>query len=125
MSQKQTLLAASIFGFLAVSIGAFGAHALKELLTINGRLETFELAVKYQFYHTLALLGCGLLMEKFPVLWLRISSILFTSGVILFCGSLYLLSLYNLTSIALVTPFGGLLFLGGWGTFFMAMVKGK
>ncbi len=64
--QKIILLTATVLGGLSVGIGAFGAHALRATLEASGRLDTFETAVKYQFYHTLALLAIGILMYHIP-----------------------------------------------------------
>ena len=66
MNQRTILITASLIGFLSVTLGAFGAHGLESLLTANGRTETFELAVRYQFYHGLAMLAVGILIEKYP-----------------------------------------------------------
>jgi len=114
MNQKITLLAGAILGALGVALGAFGAHALKNVLTQNGRLETYELAVRYQFYHALALLLVGILMEKFTQPGMQWSSSLILSGVFLFSGSLYLFALTNSKGFAMVTPIGGLFLLSGW-----------
>ncbi len=114
MSQRIVLIISSVFGLLAVGLGAFGAHALKGVLTANGRLETYELATRYQFYHTLALLVVGLLMEKFPAL--GISALLFMIGMIIFSGSLYILSLTNQTWWGAITPIGGIFLLLGWAS---------
>jgi len=112
MNQRTTLVLASLFGTLAVAFGAFGAHALKDMLTTTGRSETFDLAVRYNFYHTLALLATGILMEKFPKL--KTSSWLFSGGIIIFSGSLYTLALTNQKWWGAVTPFGGVLLIAGW-----------
>jgi uncharacterized membrane protein YgdD (TMEM256/DUF423 family) len=114
MNQKITLLAGAILGMLGVGLGAFGAHALKNLLTQNGRVETFELAVRYQFYHTLAILIVGILMDKFSGSAIQWTPLLMLLGVILFSGSLYAYSLTNIKGFAMVTPIGGLFLLGGW-----------
>lgn len=114
MNQKLTLLAGVILGLLGVGLGAFGAHALKNLLTQNGRLETFELAVRYQFYHCLAILLVGVLMDKFTGNSIQWASLLMLLGVVLFSGSLYAYSLTNIKTFAMVTPIGGLFLLGGW-----------
>src|SRR5579872_2118562 len=116
MNQKQTLLTGSLLGLLGVALGAFGAHALKDLLVQNGRLETYELAVRYQFYHALALLIIGLLMEKFGSAVFRWASLLLFVGVIVFSGSLYLFALTNIKVFAMVTPLGGVMMLLGWGS---------
>jgi len=125
MNQQNTLLTAAIFGCLSVALGAFGAHALKATLTASGRLDTFELAVKYQFYHTLALLAFGLLMDKIPGAALTTASALLTTGVILFSGSLYGLALTSLRGVAFVTPVGGLFLLGGWAVAAYAIATKK
>lgn len=121
MKQRSILLAAAILGFLSVAIGAFGAHALKATLVANGRLETFELATRYQFYHTLALLAVGLLSEKIP--GIGHSAIFFIAGVILFSGSLYILSLSGVNLWGAVTPLGGVSFLAGWMILGWAVVR--
>ncbi len=123
INSRQTLLIASFSGLLAVSLGAFGAHALKPLLVQNGRLDTYELAVRYHFYHTLALLAIGLLMDRFNPKTLSWSALCMLIGMFLFSGSLYVLALLNTTSVALITPFGGLLMIGGWGLLFYSVLK--
>jgi uncharacterized membrane protein YgdD (TMEM256/DUF423 family) len=122
-SQKQTLLVASALGVLAVSLGAFGAHALKPLLVANSRLDTFELAVRYHFYHTFALLAVALLMDKFSASGLNLSAVLFLVGIILFSGSLYALCLFNISKIAIITPFGGVFLIAGWATLFVSVLR--
>ncbi len=114
MNQKITLLTGAILGMLGVGLGAFGAHALKNLLTQNGRLETFELAVRYQFYHTLAILIVGILMDKFSGSTIQWTPLLMLIGIVLFSGSLYVYSLTNIKAFAMVTPIGGLFLLAGW-----------
>ena len=123
MNQRTTLVLASLFGTLAVAFGAFGAHALKDILTTTGRSETFDLAVRYHFYHTLALLATGILMEKFPKL--KTSSWLFSGGIIIFSGSLYTLALTNQTWWGAVTPFGGALFIAGWAALGLTFLKSQ
>lgn len=114
MNQKQTILIGAILGALGVGFGAFGAHALKSLLVKNGRMETYELAVRYQFYHALALLFIGLLMNQYGSSIMGWSSVSIFIGVILFSGSLYVYSLTNVTFFAMITPVGGLFLLCGW-----------
>ena len=123
MRQNRILIVAGISGFIAVAVGAFGAHALKGILTVNGRLDTFELAVRYQFYHTFALLAAGILIEKFPTLYTTF--IFFTVGIIIFCGSLYILSLTNQTWWGAVTPIGGSAFIAGWLNLVWAVIRQK
>jgi len=123
INSRQTLLIASFCGILAVGLGAFGAHALKNLLIENNRVETFELAVRYHFYHTLALLAISILMDRFTSPWLAKSALCILTGIILFSGSLYFLALTNNTSVVYITPVGGLFLLAGWGFLFIAGFK--
>ncbi len=88
INQKQTLLIASFSGMLAVGLGAFGAHALKALLLQNNRVDTYELAVRYHFYHTLALLAIAILMDRLNTRWLGYAAASMLVGIILFSGSL-------------------------------------
>lgn len=114
MKQKTTLQIGAIAGALAVSIGAFGAHGLKSLLEANQRTETFELAVRYHFYHTAALLITGMLMQYFDERRLRWASVAFVAGIVIFSGSLYALSLTGITILGAITPLGGVAFIVGW-----------
>ena len=104
---------ASIFGFLGVALGAFAAHGLKTYLDA-GSLVTFETGVRYQMYHTFALLVVALAYVKWPGKALIASGWLFITGIILFSGSLYVLSLSGMRSLGMITPFGGVAFLAGW-----------
>ena len=123
MNPRNTILTGAIFGFLAVAVGAFGAHALRGILEANGRIETFELATRYQFYHALALLAVAILSDKYPrVLY---SGWFFLAGMVLFSGSLYILSLSGVTYWGAVTPLGGISFLAGWMTLGWAAWKQK
>lgn len=122
-SQRQTLLIGAALGVIAVSLGAFGAHALKDLLTANGRLDTYELAVRYHFYHAFALIAVAILMDKFPLAKLRMSALLFFIGIILFSGSLYALCLLNISKVAIITPIGGVFLIAGWVTLFIAVLR--
>lgn len=115
MNYKKTLAAAGLLGLLAVALGAFGAHALKPTLLANNRLDIFELAVQYQFYHTFALLAIALLMRKQESKLLSIAGVLMTVGILFFSGSLYTMALTNISSLGMITPLGGVCFLAGWG----------
>lgn len=123
LTQKQTILVASALGFLAVALGAFGAHALKEMLSASGRLETYELAVRYHFYHALTLLAVGILMDRISDTSLRLSATFLLIGIVLFSGSLYALCLLNISRIAMITPIGGVFLLGGWATLFLSVIR--
>lgn len=114
MSAKLTLITATIVLLFAVALGAFGAHAFKPYLLQIGRLETFETAVKYQFYHGFALLFLGILMLQFSNQWLIISAYLFLTGIIIFSGSLYALCATQVNTWGAVTPLGGISFMLGW-----------
>ena len=105
-------------GALAVILGAFGAHALRDVLSEKG-LALWETAVRYHFYHALAILFVGIVYDRLPVARLRWSSSLFVAGFILFCGSLYALAFREVTSVPLgwlgpITPLGGLCFILAW-----------
>ncbi len=113
------LIIGSILGALSVALGAFGAHSLKKIVSPEA-VSTFETGVRYQFYHTFALLLIAVLYEKFSNKWLVWAGNSFIIGIILFCGSLYILTLLNATNnvglrkIGIITPFGGLFFIAGW-----------
>lgn len=113
----------SVLGALSVMIGAFGAHALKNTLTTNGRLETFETAVKYQFYHVFALLIVGILLSRIDHKLLHYSGYSFIVGIIIFSGSLYTLCLTNVGKWGAVTPIGGVFFIIGWVLLFLGIYK--
>lgn len=120
---KLFLQFAAISGFIAVCLGAFGAHALKDKLESAGYLETFHTAVAYQFYHTLALLAIGLLSMKYPSSLITYSGYAMMNGMLIFSGSLYLLCFTGTKWLGAVTPIGGLSFLAGWILLFVAVVK--
>lgn len=127
MIYKTFIQIAALAGALAVILGAFGAHALKEKLEVS-QLQVFETGVKYQFYHSFALIFTALLIIKFPEkTLLHYSGWAFIIGVILFSGSLYLLSTKDLLGIASwkwlgpITPLGGLAFIVGWVCMLIAM----
>ncbi len=109
--QRTFLLLGSVFGFFGVALGAFGAHGLKKILTPE-MLLIFETGVRYQVYHTFAILIVALLVEKYPTL--KYSGRLFGAGIILFSGSLYILAVTGITMFGAVTPLGGICFLAGW-----------
>ena len=123
MNQRNTILSGAIFGCIAVIVGAFGAHALKETLAATGRIDTYELAVRYQFYHSLALVLVGLLMGQFSSKLLTYSGVSFCLGILFFSGSLYVLSLTGRTILGAVTPFGGLFFILGWVFLMLGVYK--
>ncbi len=125
MNQQTSLLCGAIMGGLAVAIGAFGAHALKPLLVAAGREETFELAVRYQFYHAFALAIAGILQRRFESKAIQFGSLFFLIGTVIFSGSLYILCLTGITWLGAVTPIGGMCFLAGWLLLVVAIAKSK
>ena len=98
---------------LAVAIGAFGAHGLKSKVS-NEDLIIFETGVRYQIYHSIALIVIGVMIYIVPNLRLNIIGYLFTFGILFFSGSLYTLVLTNLRWFGAITPIGGLCFIFGW-----------
>ena len=115
MTAKIILQLAALLGALGVAIGAFGAHGLRPMLEASGRFDTFETAVRYQFYHTLALLAVGVLLQARPELrLLSTTAWLWLGGVLLFSGSLYTLCFTGITKLGAVAPIGGLLLIAGW-----------
>ena len=98
---------------MAVILGAFGAHGLKDVLT-ESRMVVYQTAVQYHFYHGFGLMLVGLIMSSLPGARLRWVPRLLLLGVLLFSGSLYALTLLDLGWLGAVTPIGGLSFIAGW-----------
>ncbi|MFQ5652643.1 MAG: DUF423 domain-containing protein [bacterium] len=113
----------AISGFLSVALGAFGAHALKSRLSADS-FDIFEVGARYQMYHALALLGVAWACTRWPGTLTTASGWLFVAGTVVFCGSLYVLSLSGLRWLGAVTPIGGLAFLAGWLCLLTAVLKG-
>jgi uncharacterized membrane protein YgdD (TMEM256/DUF423 family) len=127
---KRSLVLGAIFALLAVVLGAFGAHALKQVLSPE-LLQTFETGVRYQFYHSFALLICGIVYVYNPSKALHIASNLFAAGIVLFSGSIYALVMLKsqgkvgLAGLGILTPIGGLMFISAWFFFILSVVKKK
>ena len=122
MTARLLIQLAAVFGGLGVAIGAFGAHALHDMLVKAGRADTFETAVRYQFYHTLAVLAIGVLWAARPELRsLGTTGALWLGGIVVFSGSLYALCFTGVTKLGAVAPIGGLLFLAGWVSLALAV----
>jgi len=124
---KGFLKTAAITGALSVMLGAFAAHGLKQILAAD-MLQVFETAVRYQFYHVFALLAVSILYKDYPGKLMKWAGTLFITGMILFCGSLYLLCFVKyqelpLNWIGAITPLGGASFIGGWILIFAAIIK--
>lgn len=113
------LITASLIGALSVALGAFAAHTLKMLAPAE-TLAIFETGVRYQFYHTFALLAVAILFERYPGALLQWAGNFFQLGIILFSGSLYVLTALKIADtkgfqwVGFFTPFGGLFFIVGW-----------
>ena len=109
--------------FLAVSAGAFGAHALRSRLSAE-MLNIFEVGVRYHLYHALALIAVAWAWSRWPVTLITAAGWLFVIGTLIFSGSLYALSLTEMRWLGAITPIGGLAFLGGWLCLAGAVLKG-
>jgi len=131
MSASHWLFLGAVFGGLAVGLGAFAAHGLDKVFVekytgqtrvVAGEtvplarkfLQDFKTGAEYQMYHSLALLGVGLLAQRRNSRQLAIAGGAFTAGILLFSGSLYILTLTGVTKWGMVTPLGGVAFLVGW-----------
>ena len=123
---KKILTTAAVFGVLAIILGAFGAHALKKVLTVE-QLTTFETGVKYQMYHALFLLFLGsntIINESSK----KLIFTLILTGMLLFSGSIYFLATTTITQInfkpiGILTPIGGIFLIAGWALFCVKLLK--
>ncbi len=115
-------IGAGLFGFLSVAFGAFGAHALSKTLSPE-MMTTFETGVKYQMYHSLALLALALIQQQTQIDLLAYSGWAFILGILIFSGSLYILSITGMKWLGVITPIGGIWFLFGWGWFLYRILK--
>jgi uncharacterized membrane protein YgdD (TMEM256/DUF423 family) len=120
---KLFLTLGSISGALAVMIGAFGAHGLKNKLC-DQMMTVYKTGVEYHFYHTFALLGIGLLALHCESKLLTASGWSMAVGILLFSGSLYALSISGIRVLGAITPIGGLFFIIGWVLLATAVLKG-
>lgn len=126
--KRKLIITAAILGMIAIILGAFGAHALKKVLSIE-QLVTFETGVRYQMYHALFLLFIGLL-DNVTEKTKKTICFLVVFGVILFSGSIYLLATNDLTAfdfktIGFLTPIGGLLLIMAWGVLLASSLNKK
>ena len=115
------IVVGGIAAFLGVAGGAFGAHALRSRLPAD-LLLVFEVGVRYQMYHALALILLGLGEGRLNPGPARFAGIAFTLGIALFSGSLYALAFTGVRWLGAITPLGGLLFLGGWAALIASAV---
>jgi uncharacterized membrane protein YgdD (TMEM256/DUF423 family) len=125
---KRFITAGALLGAIAVALGAFGAHGLKKIVPAD-TVQTFQTAVQYQIYHALAILLTGVLYDKCYPKFVRMAGILFLIGIILFSGSLYLITAgkaaetTSFDKAGIITPFGGVAFIAGWLFLFLAAMK--
>ena len=125
---KGYLRTATLLGALSIALGAFAAHALKQAVS-DYALGIFEAGVRYQFYHVFALLASGILYKEFHNKFTRWSGIFFITGIILFSGSLYVLTIIKAAVlpgfnwIGVITPLGGLCFILGWLCLFLGITR--
>jgi uncharacterized membrane protein YgdD (TMEM256/DUF423 family) len=110
---RNFLLIGALCGLLGVAFGAFGAHALRSRLSPE-MLAVFETGVRYHMYHALALVATAALMGRLDGRFISAAGWLFTAGIVLFSGSLYVLALTGVGIFGAITPIGGLAFLAGW-----------
>ncbi len=116
------LAIAAVNGALAVAFGAFAAHGLEGRVDAHG-LEVFETGARYHMYHALAMGLAAFAMRDGAAAPARAAAIFFLAGIVLFSGSLYFLALSGFRPAAIVTPFGGVCFLIGWGTLAFAATR--
>ncbi len=121
--ERVFVIAASVLALVGVGMGAFGAHALRAQLEAQA-LATFEVGVRYQMYHALALFAVAWVHERWPTRLVRTAGWLFIVGTLVFSGSLYLLVLLGVSALGAITPFGGAALLAGWACLAMGAWKG-
>jgi uncharacterized membrane protein YgdD (TMEM256/DUF423 family) len=127
---KPYLIIAALSGMLAVAIGAFGAHGIKSVVSPDV-FDIYETGVKYQFYHTFALLAVGILYAWFPNKLMSLAGLFFIIGIVLFSGSLYLITALKSAdkvvtpAVGIITPVGGLFFIAAWFLLFLGLLVKK
>jgi uncharacterized membrane protein YgdD (TMEM256/DUF423 family) len=122
MDARKTLAIAAALIALATALGAFGAHALKAHLP-QDKLQVYETAVRYHFLHALGLLAIGVLLRSLDGELLRWSAALVLAGIVLFSGSLYLLTFGAPRLVGIITPVGGLALIAGWILFAVTVLR--
>lgn len=116
------LILAAVSGLLAVIFGAFGAHALKGSLSPD-ELQWYETGNRYHFYHTFAMLASGVLMRSTDNRLFGYAAVIFLGGIFLFSGSLYVMAVAGIKSLGMITPLGGLAFIGGWAIIAAGLIR--
>ncbi len=124
---RQALIAGAVLAAAAVILGAFGAHALKEVMAPE-KLLVYETGVRYHFYHSFALLLTGIIYSHYPSKQLKQAATFFIIGIALFSGSLYAISLLSISGgsigpAGVLTPIGGVFFIIGWVWLAMGVIR--
>ena len=123
--QRVFLIISAISGVVVVALGAFGAHALKSMLEANQRVDTFNTGIKYHMFHTIGLIAVAILLDRFPGRIMEVAGWSMIAGMLLFSGSLYVLSIANAPKLGMVAPFGGLAMILGWILLLLAVLRGN
>jgi uncharacterized membrane protein YgdD (TMEM256/DUF423 family) len=121
-TSRVLIMAGGILGLLGVVAGAMGVHALRDTLDARA-LSTFETGVRFQMYHALALLAVGLLAGQWKTGIVKLSGVLFTVGVVLFSGSLYILAITGIGVFGAIAPLGGLSLMAAWTSLIVGAIR--
>ena len=121
-TSRVLIMAGGILGLLGVMAGAMGVHSLREILDAKA-LNTFETGVRFQMYHALALLAVGSLAGRWKTGFVKLSGVLFTAGVVLFSGSLYILAITGIGVFGAIAPLGGLSLMAAWTSLIVGAIR--
>ena len=121
--KKIIFLTATFLGLISIIIGAFGSHGLNDYLISIEKMDTFEISVKFQFYHVFFLFILGLSYELFDKRFIHYAFYFCVIGVLLFSGSLYTLCFTNNSLFGIITPFGGVILLVAWSCFLLSIIQ--
>ena len=121
-TSRVLIMAGGILGLLGVVAGAMGVHALRDVLDAKA-LNTFETGVRFQIYHALALLAVGTLAGRWKTGFVKLSGVLFTAGVVLFSGSLYILAITGIGVFGAIAPLGGLSLMAAWTSLIVGAIR--
>ena len=123
-TSRVLIMAGGILGLLGVVAGAMGVHALRDVLDAKA-LNTFETGVRFQIYHALALLAVGSLAGRWKTGFVKLSGVLFTAGVVLFSGSLYIFAITGIGVFGAIAPLGGLSLMAAWTSLIVGAIRQK
>ena len=121
-TSRVLIMAGGILGLLGVVAGAMGVHALRDVLDAKA-LNTFETGGRFQIYHALALLAVGSLAGRWKTGFVKLSGVLFTAGVVLFSGSLYILAITGIGVFGAIAPLGGLSLMAAWTSLIVGAIR--